>query len=62
MNVRSNVSLILSTSLIDHDRIIRLIEDLIDPSVLLKSIKHPIKPIALVWLIMIELDQTSDRS
>jgi hypothetical protein len=57
MNVRSNVPLILSTSPIDNDRIIRLIENLIDQSVLLKSIKHHIKPIALVWLIMIEFDR-----
>jgi len=35
VKVRSNVLLILSTSPIDHDRIIGLIEDLIDPIILL---------------------------
>jgi hypothetical protein len=45
----TNVRLILiSTSPIDHDSIIRSIEYLIDQSVLLQSMKHPIKPIALV--------------
>jgi len=48
VKVRSNVLLILSTSPIDHDRIIGLIEDLIDPSILLGSIEHPINPSALV--------------
>jgi hypothetical protein len=36
--------------LIDHDKIIGLIEDLINPSVLLQSIEHPIEPIALIMI------------
>jgi hypothetical protein len=57
MKVRSNVGFILSTSPIGYDRI--SIEDLINPSVLLRSIKHPINPSALVWLIVIEFDQSN---
>jgi hypothetical protein len=45
----ANVRLILiSTSPIDHGKIIRSIEYLIDQSVLLQLIKHPIESIALV--------------
>jgi hypothetical protein len=34
--------------MIDYDKIIGLIEDLINPSVLMWSIEHPIEPIALI--------------
>jgi hypothetical protein len=42
MNVRSNTRLIISTSPIDHDRIIGSIENLIDPSVfyITKKLKY----------------------
>jgi len=52
--------ILISNSLIDHDRILGLIEYLIDQSVLLQSIKHSIEPInALVWLIMTEFDRSN---
>jgi hypothetical protein len=58
VNVRSNVRLILiSTSPIDHGRIIGSTQYFIDQSVLLQSIKHPIEPIALVLLIVIEFNR-----
>jgi hypothetical protein len=59
VKVRSNMRLIISTSPIDHHRIIGSIEDLIDPSLLLWSIEHPTDLGALVWLIVIEFDQSN---